>query len=298
MRIDFLREFITLGHVLNFGVTARQHFITEATLSKHISAMESFLGTKLFVRDTHQVRLSRAGQTFLDEVEPLVEGYDFSVAKVRALSDASSLLRVGFMPDVLSGMLPRALKWLADNAPDTSVQLSSADYETLASGLLTRKFDVILTMDIDGTLRRNCHFMALGQGEFVAVLAWDHPLAQHESLAVAELLEWPLLFPDPLRMVAMNQCYCRILGVTPNDCDVAQYCNDSSSIILSAEVGMGIGLCPSFDQKHYSGRLRFIPLSDSSHVAFETGPMWLTGKGEDTIKPLLRALESVRVQGV
>ena len=293
VRIDYLKEFVTLGHTLSFGIAARQHYITEATLSKHIAAMESLVGAKLFVRDTHHVRLSAEGKAFLLDIEPLVEEYDFALARVRALSDSSYLLRVGFMADALGGLLPKALKWMGDHDPKANIQFSSVDYDELTSGLLTRRFNLILTMDVDDVLRRSCLFLKLGESAFCAVLSHDHPLSQRCSLSSEELARWPLLMPDAKRMPALHQKYKQILGAAGDDCTVAQYCNDTSSIILAAEAGIGVGLAPQFQERHYQNRMRFIPVEGSPTAVFDVGALWLRGKNEQLVAPFVEALKKV-----
>lgn len=293
MRIDYLKEFITLGHTLSFGIAARQHYITEATLSKHIASMESSVGAKLFIRDTHHVRLSAEGKAFLLDVEPLVEEYDFAVARVRALSDSSYLLRVGFMADALGGLLPKTLKWLREHDPKADIQFSSVDYDELTVGLLSRRFNLILTMDIDSALQRSCSFLKLRESSFCAVLSHDHPLASCDVLSCDELLRWPLLMPDARRMPALHQRYMQVLGVAEGECTVAQRCNDTSSIILAAEAGIGIGLAPQFQERHYQNRMRFIPLDDVASARFDVGALWLRGKNERLVEPFVEALESI-----
>lgn len=290
MRIDYLKEFVTLGHTLSFGIAARQHYITEATLSKHIAAMESHVGARLFIRDTHHVRLSAEGKAFLLDVEPLVEEYDFAIARVRALSDSSYLLRVGFMADALGGLLPKTLKWLNRHDPKVNVQFASVDYDELVMGLLTRRFNLILTMNIDEILQRSCSFLRLGESSFCVVLSHDHRLAGNETISRDELMECPLLMPDPKRMPAMHQKYTRILDAADEDCLVAQYCNDTSSIILSAEAGIGVGLAPQFQERHYQNRMRFIPLEDDANARFDVGALWLRGRNENLVVPFVEAL--------
>lgn len=57
-----IRLFLSLANTLSFTETANQLFITQQAVSKHISQLEGELGFPLFVRSTHNVRLTEAGE--------------------------------------------------------------------------------------------------------------------------------------------------------------------------------------------------------------------------------------------
>ena len=67
MKIHLFREFITLAETLNFTKAAEKSCITQPVLSRHIKELEDFFGTPLFLRDTHGVKLTSAGELLLSE---------------------------------------------------------------------------------------------------------------------------------------------------------------------------------------------------------------------------------------
>ena len=85
MSIEYLREFVYLSKTLSFSKTAKAFYVTHSVISKHISSMETELGVKLFVRNSHCVRLTRCGEAFLAEVKPIVRAYDGAVSKAAAV---------------------------------------------------------------------------------------------------------------------------------------------------------------------------------------------------------------------
>lgn len=72
MRMDILKEFTSLARNLNFSTTARELYITQSTLSKHIALLEKELGAVLFARDSHKVELTEAGTLSLEDAAPIV----------------------------------------------------------------------------------------------------------------------------------------------------------------------------------------------------------------------------------
>lgn len=64
MRISYIDEFLELYKCVNFNEAARNLFISQSTLSKHIKALEEDLGVTLFNRDKYYTELTPQGSEF------------------------------------------------------------------------------------------------------------------------------------------------------------------------------------------------------------------------------------------
>ena len=62
MNTDRLYEFLTLAQTLNYSKAVETLFISQSVLSKHIKDLEKELDVELFIRNTHSVTLTNAGQ--------------------------------------------------------------------------------------------------------------------------------------------------------------------------------------------------------------------------------------------
>ncbi len=65
MRLEYIREFVTLCDTGKFQKTADTLFVAQSTLSKHMSALEDELGVTLLDRSGRTVTLSTQGKQFL-----------------------------------------------------------------------------------------------------------------------------------------------------------------------------------------------------------------------------------------
>lgn len=86
MKIQSLREFLTLSRVKNFNVASEQLFLSQPTLSRHIKEIEEELGVPLFLRSTRQVELTEYGKYFLPYAKRIVsieEVYTEGLAQLR-----------------------------------------------------------------------------------------------------------------------------------------------------------------------------------------------------------------------
>lgn len=72
MRVEYLNEFLELAHTENYQEAAENLFISQATLSKHIQALETEFNLTLFDRTTRSVHLSEDGKFLLQYATKIV----------------------------------------------------------------------------------------------------------------------------------------------------------------------------------------------------------------------------------
>ncbi|MEQ5775458.1 LysR family transcriptional regulator [Thalassospira sp. NFXS8] len=71
MELRWFEDYIALAESLNFSRAAQARNITQPAFSRRIRALENWVGTPLFVRTTHDVALTPAGQHFRQQAESL-----------------------------------------------------------------------------------------------------------------------------------------------------------------------------------------------------------------------------------
>lgn len=84
MNIEYLHEFIVLSKRLNYHDAAKELNISQSALSKHISALENYYGTPLFVRSKHQIHLTNSGTYLLESALKIWELFENSKQMVDA----------------------------------------------------------------------------------------------------------------------------------------------------------------------------------------------------------------------
>jgi DNA-binding transcriptional LysR family regulator len=103
--VRLVRYFVAAAEELNFGRAAQRLFISQQTLSSQIARLETDLGVILFDRSNRQVRLTRAGQQFLDDSRLLLNQAHRSMSALRGASErvrtASINDRIDTLPLIL-----------------------------------------------------------------------------------------------------------------------------------------------------------------------------------------------------
>ena len=93
MELRQLKYFVRLAETLNFSQAAKDLFITQSTLSHQIMQLENEFQQPLFLRNSHEVSLTEAGQTLL----PL--------AKDTLMSADNCMLRLDELKNLVAGEL-------------------------------------------------------------------------------------------------------------------------------------------------------------------------------------------------
>jgi len=73
MEILYLKEFLELAKVCNYGKASDNLYISQSSLFKHIKSLETELGVPLFGRDGKNIVLNKYGQIFTKYAEHIVQ---------------------------------------------------------------------------------------------------------------------------------------------------------------------------------------------------------------------------------
>src|SRR4029078_11776324 len=71
MELIWLEDYLALSETLNFSRAAEARHITQPAFSRRIRALENWIGAELFIRTTHGVALTPAGEHFHNQAEVL-----------------------------------------------------------------------------------------------------------------------------------------------------------------------------------------------------------------------------------
>lgn len=256
MSVDRYRTFLTAARCSTFFEAAEALYITPATVSKHIAALERELGVVLFERRPHGVALTAAGERKLPLVRQLVEVYD-ALNGGESREDERELTVLVSPPPSRFGLEP-ILDGFAACAPD--VRLTILERRGVSAAVLGGEYELGFTGS--GRLdAQQMQYICTQQFLLGAVLPAAHPLAARESISLRELREERFVFPNPeIGATPKYVEYCRQCGFEPQ---VSCYGYRDDSILFYVSRGCGAALLTRemFDRFNYSGVV-FVPLEE------------------------------------
>ena len=121
-----LRTFCAAARYESFRLAAEELFITSSAVSHQIKSLEQELGILLFERGTRDLKLTSAGRSLYEDIDPLIEQLEASLANYRETGRRKSV-RLSVQPFFASEFfVPRLSEFTAEH-PDIDIQVGTSD---------------------------------------------------------------------------------------------------------------------------------------------------------------------------
>ncbi|MFT3718741.1 LysR family transcriptional regulator [Pseudorhodoferax sp.] len=113
MELRHLRYFVTVARLGSMSRAAQKLFIAQPPLSAQIRQLEEEVGATLFVRLPRGVRLTPAGQSFLEDATAILARAEQAAVRARECQAGQrATLRLGLVPSATHTLLPGLLQSL------------------------------------------------------------------------------------------------------------------------------------------------------------------------------------------
>src|ERR1700758_4490830 len=146
MELRHLRYFVAVGEEQHYGRAALRLRVAQPALSRQIQDLEEEVGFKLFERLPRGVKLSAAGNLFLEDSRRILQEVNEAAARAgRVARGHSGTLRLGFAENASwRGVVPDSFRRFREHQPAAELQLQPAasleQLEAIRSGRLDAGF--------------------------------------------------------------------------------------------------------------------------------------------------------------
>jgi len=163
------------------SAAAESLFITQPAVSRLISDLESAIGFRLFERQGRGLVATEDARRLFKTVEQVYEGLEVVKDVATSIRDGElGHLRVGALPVYAGGLLASEIgRFIALNS-GIKIELDSADRDDLLSGLISRKFDLVVSTIPTG--QSGFRETKIGTRDAVCILPKTHPLANEPKI--------------------------------------------------------------------------------------------------------------------
>lgn len=241
MRSDLrqIRYFVATAEELHFRRAAERLGIAQPALSRAIQALEAELNVALFTRSNRSVRITTAGQVFLEGCRDILAVAERTVAETHSAHDGRvGALRIGYTDFAIAGALPGILKGFQERHPRVTLKPEHGVTLTQLQLLDEGKLDVGF---VTGPIVRAHFDQRVVQSEsFHCVVADTHPFATRDAIAVSELADEDFVHgssADWQHFYDYLIPLCRRAGFTPH---IVQEAFNTAGILGLVSCGMGI----------------------------------------------------------
>ncbi|HEY3365750.1 MAG TPA: LysR family transcriptional regulator [Symbiobacteriaceae bacterium] len=125
--MKLLQTFVVTARTLNFRKAAEHLFMAQPTVTQHIRLLETDLRVQLFDRSAKRVRLTPAGDRFLEYATRVLQVYQEGVQELTSWQQGyRDRLVLAVSPLVARSTLPRVVKLYTNDHPDVEVEVHIA----------------------------------------------------------------------------------------------------------------------------------------------------------------------------
>lgn len=260
MNLLGLRYFISVADYASFTKAADHLFVTQPTLSRQISDLESEMDTPLFIRSHHSLKLTDAGNRFLKEAIRIVNQVDHLKKVVNPGENSQAgTIRIGYQSFLDTSLMYQLIKQIGQKFPHMDMPLLRGTPSELRNQLLNDNCDVVFALSpcIQGLPKID--YIDLQENQLKIAVPLNHRLAHQNSVNLKDLANENFVMLDRKispYIVDYAVSLCMKSGFSP---DASYYVDNAEKALMLTGAGKGITFlhtmnkvsCPidSFDVK-------------------------------------------------
>jgi DNA-binding transcriptional LysR family regulator len=240
--IHQLEIFAKVAELKNFSKAAQEMYLTQPTVSQHVSSLENYLGIKLFDRMGKEVALTKAGEIlyrYAKQITSLRGEAQQALDHFRGKKSGHLTLGASTIPGEY--ILPSLLGKFKKEYPSISVTLRIGDTEEIVDALLTSRIELgIIGAKISHT---RLHYTSFVEDELIVVVPRGHRWWKKTSIGIQELCDEPFIMREAgsgTRISMENRL--EEIGITSNDLTIIAEVGSTTAVKQAIKAHLGVSL--------------------------------------------------------
>ena len=266
MNLKQLEAFVQVSESGSFSKAAKELFLTQPTISAHISSLEKELNVRLFIRNTKEVSLSDDGKDLyryakqITDLEKAIEERFYMDS-----DDGKHFITIAASTIPAQYLLPKVLMCYRERYPKEQIKIMETD----SSEVVTQVVDHMVDVGFTGTVleKKHCKYIPFYKDE-LAVITPDKPEYRILKEQNRDDIDWikrkPLILREEgsgTRKEAEKQL--KNAGISMEALDIVASIANQETIKKSVKQGMGITVLSRLAAEDEDGLLIFpIPGAD------------------------------------
>jgi DNA-binding transcriptional LysR family regulator len=266
VELRHLRYFVAVAEELHFGRAAQRLHLSQPPLSQQIRQLEQILGYALFERTSRSVKLTNAGEAYLERARRTLRNVQRDIEETRSIGQGEvGSLHMGFVGSAMLTTLPGIFRTYREAYPRVHLHLHESFTSRVAEGLENGTLDAGILRDGDAVATLNV--TTLFSEPYVAVLPVAHACARQKSISPAVLRDEPFVyyprsagaraFEKPLTLFEQY-------GFRPQ---IVQEASHWLTILRLVGAGLGVTVAPACVRRIASPEVVCLPLRGARVVS-------------------------------
>ncbi len=240
MNLKQLEVFLAVAETNSFTRGAERTFLTQSTVSQHISSLENEFGIKLIDRTGRGAYPTEAGKIFINHARQILSGIDeVNAAMQRYKGIEQIILRIGGSNIPGTYIIPRFLPLFRKMHADAEVHLIQGDSSEILGKLKGEEIELafIGTLFVDDRV----DFKPLGSDNIVLVVHPNHKWRERGEISIGELRNESFVFRE--EGSGTHGAVCTALanaGLDPSALNVKARLGSNEAVKQAVGYGLGI----------------------------------------------------------
>jgi len=264
VNLNLLITFVRVVEKQSLSGAARDLFLTQPAVSKHIQVLEDLYGVQLLDRAGRRIRLTEAGEILykhsLDVLQIMEEIND---SLIRTTDGVRGRLVIGASTVPGHYVLPSIIGRFRKKYQDVKITLEIGDSAAIVNRLLDQKLDVAVVGS--AVKNRKLNSILFIQDQLRLIVPPEHAFANRGSVQVEEILAENLIWRvrgSGTRTVLENRLV--DCGMNLEKLNIVLELGSTEAVITAVEEGLGIALVSKWaiQKSEDLGRIVSLDLED------------------------------------
>lgn len=283
-----LKIFLTVSDLKSFSKAAKELYLTQPTISQHITALEDFLEIKLLDRTGKGVLLTREGKILYKYAKQITRLTNEALQSIELLKGKKTGdLKLGASTIPGEFILPKMLGKFKKDYPDIKISLKIADSQRIISDLLEHNIEIgVIGAKIPNLQVSYTRFL---EDKLIIAVPKSHKWWSHTGgISISELIKEPFILREngSGTLISMSENF-KKLKINKNELNVVSEVGSNTAIIQSIKAGLGISLVSekALSEELKMKTLKKIPINDARF----TRTFYIVRNKQSSSSPLSKA---------
>ncbi|MGP3777834.1 LysR family transcriptional regulator [Halanaerobium saccharolyticum] len=245
LNYDLYKVFYQVAENLNFSQAAKKLYISQSAVSQSIKNLENELNTKLFIRSTKKVKLTKAGKILFEHIEPafnLIEGGEESIKEINALKRGE--IHIGANDTISKDFLLPYLNKFHQLYPEIQIQITNRTSSTCIELLQQNKVDLIISNLPNPKITEEMKVQKIYSFNDIFIAGNEFEEIKEQQHSLKMLKNYPLLMLEP--KTTTRKFLDNLLAEMGTEITAAIELGSVDLLIEMAKIGLGIAFVPEY----------------------------------------------------
>lgn len=263
MDLRHLRYFLCVAEEENIHRASKRLNISQPPLSMAIKQLEEDIGTLLFLREGRGIKLTRAGEVFLNDARKILS--DVNNAKHTAFNIGHGIegtLKIGFVSSAVTGILQRSVMQFKNLYPNIIIDLHQSKNSLISAQLLSKEIDIGI-LRLSENLPNGVNIRYQEPEGWCAALRNNHPLAHQKFVKFEDFNQQDIVFYPRENSPTGYDEMMNTLKKRNIEIKSIQEATEQMTIAGLVAAGAGIGIVPACMSKIKMEGIVHIPIKNT-----------------------------------